>query len=67
MADTRVQEDTEVKENPGQSPKINDLNIVINGKNNEYMIIIIFTVIFHKRTVKFRFFSLSKKVNLRVT
>ena len=57
----------EAEENPGESPKINDLNIIINGKNNEYMIIIIFRVIFHKRTVKFRFFGLSKRVNLRVT
>ena len=67
MADASVQEDMEVEENPGESPKINDLNVVINGNNNEYMIIIIFRVIFHKRTVKFRFFSLSKMVNLRVT
>ena len=67
MADTCVQEDMEVEENPGKSPKINDLNIVINGKNNEYMKIIIFRVILRKRTVKFRFFSLSKRVNLRVT
>ena len=67
MADASVQEDMEVEENPGKSPKINDLNIIINGKNNEYMTIIIFRVIFHKRTVKFRFFSLSKRVNLRVT
>ena len=43
MADTCVQEDMEVEENSGKSPKINDLNIVINGKNNEYMIIIIFS------------------------
>ena len=67
MANASVQEDMEVEESPGESPKINDLNIVINGKNNEYIIIIIFRVIFHKRTVKFRFFSLSKRVNLRVT
>ena len=67
MVDTSVQEDMEVEENPGKSPKINDLNIIINGKNNEYMIIIIFRVIFHKRTVKFGFFSLPKRVNLRVT
>ena len=62
-----MQEDMEVEENLGESPKINDLNIIINGKNNEYMIIIIFRVIFHKRTMKFGFFSLSKRVNLRVT
>ena len=65
MADAHVQEDMEVEENPGESPKINDLNIIINGKNNEYMIIIIFRVIFHKRTMKFGFFSLSKRVNLK--
>ena len=65
MADACVQEDMEVAENPAESPKINDLNIIINGKNNKYMIIIIFTVIFHKRTMKFRFFSLSKRVNLK--
>ena len=67
MANTSVQEDMEVEENPGESPKINDLNIIINGKNNKYVIIIIFRVIFHKRTVKFTFFSLCKRVNLRVT
>ena len=67
MADTSVQEDMKVEENPGESPKINDLNVIINGNNNEYMIIIIFRVIFHKRTMKFRFFSLSKRVNLRMT
>ena len=66
MANTSVQEDMEVEENPGKSPKINNLNIVINGKNIEYMITIIFRDIFHKRAMKFRFFSLSKKVNLRV-
>ena len=42
MADTSVQEDMEVEENPGEPPKINDLKVIINGKNNEYMIIIIF-------------------------
>ena len=67
MADASVQEDMEVEENPDKSPKINYLNIILNGKNNEYMIIIIFRVIFHKRTMKFGFFSLSKRVNLRVT
>ena len=67
MANASVQEDIEVEENPGESPKINDLNVIINGNNNEYMIIIIFRVIFHKRTMKFRFFSLSKRINLRVT
>ena len=67
MADASVQEDMEVEENPVESPKINDLNIIINGNNNKYMIIIIFRVIFRKRAVKFRFFSLSKRVNLRVT
>ena len=65
MADAHVQEDMEVEENPGESPKINDLNVIINGKNNKYMIIIIYKVKFHKRTVKFRFFSLSKRVNLK--
>ena len=67
MANAHVQEDKEVEENPDESPKINDLNVVTNGKNNEYMIIIIFRVIFHKRTVKFGFYSLSKRVNLTVT
>ena len=66
MANTSVQEDMEVEENPGESPKINDLNIVINGKSNKYMIIL-FRVVFHKRTMKFRFFSISKRDNLRVT
>ena len=67
MANASVQEDVEVEENPGESPRINDFNVIINGKNNEYMIIIIFRVIFHRRTMKFRFISLSKRVNLRVT
>ena len=65
MANAHEQEDMEVAENPGKSPKMNDLNVVINGKNNEYMIIIIFRVIFYKRTMKFIFFSLSKRVNLK--
>ena len=67
MADTSVQEDMEVEENPGKSPQINDLNVIINGKNNKYMIIIIFRVIFHKRTVKFGIFQPIQRVNLRVT
>ena len=62
MANADEQEDMEVAENPGESPKMNDLNIVINGKDDEYIIIIIFRVIFYKRTVKFRFFSLSKRL-----
>ena len=52
MANAHEQEDMEVAENPGESPEMNDLNIVINGKNDEYIIIIIFRVIFYKR--KFR-------------
>ena len=52
MADAHEQEDMEVAENPGESPKMNDLDIIINGKNDEYI----------KRTVKFGFFSLSKRV-----
>ena len=64
MADAHEQEGMEV-ENPGISPKMNDLNVIINGKSNEYMIIILFRVIFYKRTMKFRFFSLSKRVNLK--
>ena len=39
MANACVQGDMEVEENPGESPKINDLNILINGKNNEYIVI----------------------------
>ena len=62
MADAHEQEDMEVAENPGKSPKMNDLNIIINGQNDEYIIIIIFRVIFYKRTMKFGFFSLSKRV-----
>ena len=62
MADTHEQEDMEVAENPGESPEMNNLNVVINSKNDEYIIIIIFRVIFYKRTVKFGFFSLSKRV-----
>ena len=62
MADAHEQEDMEVAENPGESPKMNDLNVIINGKNDEYIIIIIFRVIFYKRTMKFGFFSLSKRV-----
>ena len=62
MADAHEQEDMEVAENPGKSPKMNDLNVIINSKNDEYIIIIIFRVIFYKRTMKFGFFSLSKRV-----
>ena len=40
---------------------MSDLNVIINGKNNEYIIINIFRAIFYKRTVKFQFFSLFKK------
>ena len=53
MAATCEQEAMEVEENPGESPKINDLNIIINGKNNKYITINIFRVIFYKRTEKF--------------
>ena len=67
MAATCEQEVTEVEENPGESLKINDLNVIINGKNNEYITINIFRVIFKKRTVKLRFFSLFKRVCQRVT
>ena len=67
MVNTSVQEDMEVEENPGESPKINYLNVIINDNNNEYVIIIIFRVILHKRTMKCGFFGLSKRVNLRVT
>ena len=63
MADACVQEDMEVEENPGKSPKINDLNVIINGKNNEYMIIIKS----HISQKNHEFFSLSKRDNLRVT
>ena len=62
MADAHEQEDMEVAEIPGKSLEMNDLNVIINGKKDEYIIIIIFRVIFYKRTVKFRFFSLSKRV-----
>ena len=53
MAAPCEQEAMEVEENPGKSPKISDLNIIINGKNNEYITINIFRVIFYKITVKF--------------
>ena len=32
MANASVQEAMEVEENLGESPKINDLNVIINGK-----------------------------------
>ena len=48
MANAHGQEDMEVAENPGESPKMNDLNIIINGKNDEYIIIIIFRIIIQK-------------------
>ena len=67
MVATCEQEAMEVEEYPGKSPKINDLNVVINGKNNKYITINIFRVLFYKRTVKFQFFSLFKRVCQRVT
>ena len=70
MAAACEQDAIEVEENSGESLKINDLNVIINGKNNEYItinIFIYFRVILYKRTVKFRFFSLFKRVCQRVT
>ena len=67
MAATCEQEAMEVEENPGKSPKIKDLNVVINGKNNEYITINIFRVIFYKRTVKFQIFSLFKECHFNST
>ena len=61
MATPCEEEAMEVEQNPGESPKMSDLKVVINGKNNEYITINIFRAIFHKRTMKFRFFSLIKK------
>ena len=46
MAAACEQEAMVVEENPGESPKINNLNIIINGKNNEYITINILRVIF---------------------
>ena len=53
MATPCEEEAMEVEQNPGESPKMSDLKVVINGKNNEYTTINIFRAIFHKRTVKF--------------
>ena len=61
MATPCEEEAMEVEQNPKESPKMSDLNIIINGKNNEYITINTFRVIFYKRTMKFQFFSLFKK------
>ena len=61
MATPCEEEAMEVEQNPGESPKTSDLNIIINGENNEYITTNIFRAIFYKRSVKFRFFSLFKK------
>ena len=61
MATLCEEEAMEVEQNPGESPKTSDLNIIINGENNEYITINIFRAIFYKRSMKFRFFSLFKK------
>ena len=62
MAAPCEEEAMEVEQNPGESLKMSDLNVIINGKNNEYMTINIFSVIFYK-TVKFQFFSLFNRVS----
>ena len=46
MATPCEEEAIEVEQNPGESPKMSDLKVVINGKNNEYMTINIFRAIF---------------------
>ena len=61
MATLCEEEAMEVEQNPGESLKMSDLNVIINGENNKYITINIFRAIFYKRTVKFRFFSLFKK------
>ena len=66
MAAPCEEEEMEVEINPGESAKMSDLNVVINGENNEYITINIFSVIFYKRTVKFPFFSLFNRVCHRV-
>ena len=48
MAATCEQEAMEVEQNPGESLKIKDLNVIINGTNNEYITINIFTHILQK-------------------
>ena len=58
MATLCEEEAMEVEPNPGESTQTSDLNVVINGENNEYITRNIFRTIFFKKTVKSRFFSL---------
>ena len=53
MATPCEEEAMEVEQNPGESPKMSDLNVIINGENNEYITTNIFRAIFYKRSVKF--------------
>ena len=64
MAATCEQEAMEVEENPGKSPKIKDLNVVINGKNNEYITINIFRVIFYQKNCEIPNFQPIQRVSL---
>ena len=56
MATLCEEEAMEVEQNPGESTQTSDLNVVINGENDEYIIRNMFGTIFFKKTVKSRFF-----------
>ena len=58
MATPCEEEAMEVEQNPGESTQTSDLNVIINGENDEYIIRNMFGTIFFKKTVKSRFFYL---------
>ena len=49
MATPCEEEAMEVEQNPGESTQTSDLNIVINGENDEYIIRNMFGTIFFKK------------------
>ena len=64
MATPCEEEAMEVEPKPGESMQTSDLNVIINGENNEYITRNIFGTIFFKKTVKSRFFSLYRFFSL---
>ena len=64
MATPCEEEAMKVEQNPGESAQTSDLNVVINGENNEYITRNIFRTIFYKRAVNFRIFSLFRFFSL---
>ena len=61
MATPCEEEAMELEQNPGESAQTSDLNVIINGENNECITRNILRTIFYKKTMKSRFFSLFKK------